>query len=124
VNDPRPTVLIVEDNAITRTGLAGVLDAHGYAVTTAPNGRVALDQIGGGLIPQVILLDMLMPTLDGWRFLEEFRRSPHRSVPVIVMSGVGLSQEWAAANGCAGFLRKPFDESDRFAELARVVKPA
>jgi CheY-like chemotaxis protein len=121
VTDSRPAVLIVEDNAITRAGLAAVLGQHGYAVTTAPNGRVGLDLLSGGLVPAVILLDMLMPDVDGWHFLDAHNATPRRAGPVIVMSGVGLSGEWAADNGCFDFLRKPFDERDLFDVIRRAV---
>jgi CheY-like chemotaxis protein len=118
------TVLIVEDNAIARAGLATVLAQHDYAVTTAPSGRVAMDLILGGLIPDVILLDMLMQDVDGWQFLAELKRTRGRVAPVIVMTGVGLSAEWATDNGCAALLKKPFDEPDLFAAISRALKPA
>jgi CheY-like chemotaxis protein len=101
-----------------------VLDQNDYAATTAHNGQVALDLLGRGLVPDVILLDMLMPVLDGWRFLEELKRMPVRPVPVIAMSGAGLSAEWAADNGCADFLKKPFDDHDLFAAISRALNPA
>jgi CheY-like chemotaxis protein len=122
VSKSRPTVLIVEDNAITRAGLAAILDQHGYTVSTAPNGRVALDLLVGGPLPRLILLDMLMPDVDGWRFLDRLKTMSLWAVPVIVMSGVGLSSEWAAANGCFDFLRKPFDERDLLATVARALE--
>jgi CheY-like chemotaxis protein len=71
----------------------------------------------------VILLAMLMPAMDGWHFLAELKKTAYRSVPVIIMSGVGLSEEWAAANGCFGFLRKPFVERDLFDIISRAIKP-
>jgi adenylate cyclase len=117
------TVLIIEDSAIARAGLAAVLSHHGYAVTTAPTGEVALDLVLGGITLDVILLDMLMPDVDGWRFLEDLKRTRGRSVPVIVMSGVGMSLEWAVDNGCVGFLRKPFGDRDLFATITRAIKP-
>lgn len=122
MNESRPTILIVEDNAITRAGLAAILDHHGYAVVTAPNGKVALDLLSSGVVPRVILLDMLMPDVDGWRFLERIKTMPLWAVPVVVMSGVGLSTEWAAANGCFDFLRKPFDERDLLTTVGRAIE--
>jgi two-component system response regulator MprA len=124
VADSRPTVLIVEDHAVTRAGLTTLLGEQGYDVATAAHGRAALDLLRGGLNPDVVLLDMLLPELDGWKFLPELRKTPQGSVPVIVMSGIGLSQEWAKAAGCADFLRKPFDERALFASLSRALKPA
>src|SRR4051812_2934602 len=85
------TLLVVEDNAITREGLAVVLRREGYAVVTAANGREALDCLRAGSAPALILLDMMMPAHDGWWFLEKRRRDPWlASAPVIITTGVGV----------------------------------
>jgi CheY-like chemotaxis protein len=121
VNNSRPSILVIEDNAITRAGLATILDQHGYAVTAASTGRVGLDLLSGGLCANIILLDMLMPELDGWHFLERVRGTPFGRIPIVVMSGVGLSKEWATAAGCFDFLRKPFDEQDLLTTIGRAL---
>ena len=122
VTDSRQTVLIIEDHAVTRAGLAAILNDKGYAVSTSPHGRHALQLLHGGLKPNVILLDMLMPEVDGWRFLEEIKGTPFHYISIIVMTGVALSQEWATANGCIDFLRKPFDERDLVESIGRALK--
>jgi two-component system cell cycle response regulator DivK len=118
----RKTVLIVEDNEVARECLVGVLRRHGYDAISATDGGAALALLGGKASPDLIVLDMLMPSVDGWRFLERIKATPLAATPVIVMTGVGLSPEWAAANGCAGFLRKPFDEVQLVAEIGRVLR--
>jgi CheY-like chemotaxis protein len=61
---------------------------------------------------------MLMPVLDGWRFIEELQKwSEPLSVPVIVTTGTILTREWARQKGCAGFVRKPIDPELLLAEL-------
>ena len=62
-----------------------------------------------------------MPVLDGWHFLDRLKKSPHGSVPVVVTTGTILSREWAAAHGCAGFLKKPVEEADLLAEFRRCL---
>src|SRR5262249_10918994 len=110
------TILIVEDNAVTREGLAVLLSRAGYATLTAKDGREALDTLARGA-PDLMLLDMLLPVVDGWRILE--RRDT--SVPVIVVTGTILSPEWAAEHGAAGFLKKPVEEAELLAEVRRVL---
>jgi CheY-like chemotaxis protein len=76
-----------------------------------------------GTPPDLILLDMVLPFVDGWRFLDLFRAGPLASTPVILTTGTGLSRDWAEAHGCAGILHKPFDEEDFIAEIRRVLRP-
>src|SRR2546429_220201 len=109
MSEPAKTLLVVEDNAVAGEGLAVVLRRAGYEVTTATNGRKALDLLVSGPAPDLVLLDMLMPVLDGWHFLEHLRRQS-AAPSVIITTGTILTKEWAAAKGCVGFLRKPFEE--------------
>jgi CheY-like chemotaxis protein len=103
------TILIVEDNAIAREGLAVLLRRESYDVVLTADGQQALDLLHEGLDPGLVLLDMLMPVLDGWGFLEVVKRlQPPLTGPIIVMSGKGvIGREWARAHRCAGYLRKP-----------------
>jgi CheY-like chemotaxis protein len=123
-DQPPKTILVVEDDAAARTALAAVLLESGYAVAPAQNGRVALDLLAAGLPADLILLDMLMPELDGWHVLGRLRETPHATVPVVMMTGSVLSREWAAEHGCAGFLKKPIDEAELLVEIGQVLNPA
>lgn len=70
----------------------------------------------------LILLDMLMEGVDGWRFLEVLQHWPQRlAVPIIVTTGTILTREWAEQNGCQGFLRKPIEEQALFEEVERCL---
>jgi two-component system chemotaxis response regulator CheY len=89
---------------------------------TATDGGAALALLAGGAKPDLIVLDMLLPAVDGWRFLDRVKGTPHASIPVVVATGVGLSPEWAADKGCAGFLRKPFDDAQLVAEIGRILR--
>src|SRR5262249_47645719 len=117
-----PTILVVEDDAVTREGLAALLGRAGYRVALAANGAEALHFLGAWPTPALILLDMLMPVLDGWHFLEALRRqAPAPAVPVIVTTGTVLSREWARDHGCPGFLRKPIEPEALSEEIRRCL---
>jgi CheY-like chemotaxis protein len=116
------SLLIVEDDDVAREALTALLDQHGYRTTAYPDGRQGLDYLRAGGRPDAILLDMLMPVLDGWRFLEELQKwSEPLSVPVIVTTGTILTREWARQKGCAGFVRKPIDPDMLIAELNHCI---
>ncbi|MBL8794181.1 MAG: response regulator [Planctomycetia bacterium] len=111
-NPPAPrTILVAEDDAVTREGLASILQRAGYTVAGAAHGQEALDYLLAHSCPQLILLDMLMPVLDGWLFLRELRRLPGcAEIPVIVVTGMSVaSPEWTQALGAVALVRKPVD---------------
>lgn len=83
-------VLIIEDEAGIRDTLKEVLELEGFEVFTAENGRAGLDLLGRLGAPCLILLDLMMPVMDGWQFLEEIKTPGHRwaDVPVAVVSAV------------------------------------
>ena len=86
-------ILVVEDDASTRDLLRAVLSKDGWTVQTAENGRIALEQIGE-VRPGLVLLDLMMPEMDGFTFIEEFRRLPWASeVPVVVLTAKDLTGE-------------------------------
>lgn len=82
-------VLIVEDDAAIRNGLADLLELEGFSVSRAENGRVSLNQLQAGLRPDAIVLDLVMPVMDGLRFLKTLRRTGHAGIPVFVVTNVG-----------------------------------
>jgi len=100
-----PLVLVVEDDRDIREVIAEVLALAGYRTCTAPNGRMALEQARVDR-PDLIVLDLLMPVMNGWQFMEAQRRDPElATIPVVVVTAA-LD---ANAEGAAGFLQKPFD---------------
>ncbi len=119
------TILLVEDNEVVREGMAHVLRREGHAVALAANGREALAALRAGLRPALVLLDMLLPGLDGWRFLEQWRADPALPpAPFVVVTGLAVaSQEWAASLGACGLIRKPVETEDLLREVARCLPP-
>jgi CheY-like chemotaxis protein len=84
-----PTILVVEDDRDTRTLVADLLREEGYRVATAENGRLALDRLRQGERPTLILLDLRMPVVDGWTFLDVQRDDPGiPAIPVLIFSTV------------------------------------
>jgi len=85
-------VLVVEDDASTRSLFKRLLEKEGWAVVEAENGRVALEQLAG-VQPCLILLDLMMPEMDGFEFLEEMRRQEAwRHIPVVVVTSKDLTE--------------------------------
>ena len=82
-------VLIVEDDPAIRQGLAELLEVEGFAVSRADHGRASLSLLEAGLRPDVIVLDLVMPVMDGLYFLKAIRGTEHAAIPVIVVTAVG-----------------------------------
>lgn len=115
---PPPNILVVEDDEGPRASLGAILTAEGYEVAPAADAREALNLLATGLRPALILLDMIGPNVDGWRFMALRRIDPELDrIPVVVMTGLTVaSDEWARSLGAV--LRKPID-SARLLELVR-----
>jgi two-component system cell cycle response regulator DivK len=119
---PEPAlILVVEDNEPTRELVAAALEGAGYRVAPAADGREALHHLEGGPSPDLILLDMLMPGLDGWHFLERLRRLGPPRIPVVVTTGTCLCREWAEAHDCQGFVPKPVEPDALLREVRRCL---
>jgi CheY-like chemotaxis protein len=102
-----PTVFIVEDDLDTREMLARFLELEGFHVESAENGKLALERLGGtGAC--VILLDLMMPVMDGWQFRQaQMQNDRLKDIPVIVVSAAGRDRiERIDANA---YLAKPVD---------------
>jgi CheY-like chemotaxis protein len=115
-------VLIVEDDPDLREMMAQLLTLEGFHTAAVANGREALNYLQtGDHPPEVILLDLMMPVMDGWEFRRQQQANPAvADVPVIVLSA--LDQSRAANVNAAAFLKKPLD-FDRLLELVRRYCP-
>jgi CheY-like chemotaxis protein len=110
-------VLIVEDDADLREMMAQLVMLEGFEVEAVANGKEALDYLKRGGKPDLILLDLMMPVMDGWEFRRRQREDPQlASVPVIVLSALDPSR--AADVDGLEFLKKPLD----FDRLVRLVR--
>jgi CheY-like chemotaxis protein len=112
------SIAVVDDDADLRETLGELLQDEGYAPRLFENGRVALDFLRGGGRPQLILLDLMMPEMNGWQFRQEQLRDARlRDIPVVVMTasrGVGDGDLSGAE-----ILQKPIGLGDLLAAIER-----
>jgi CheY-like chemotaxis protein len=116
------TILVVEDDADAREALSELLTISGYPVASAENGLAALDQIRNWeAVPALILLDLLMPVMDGHAFLHEARKDRRmENVPIIVIT----ADLWAQPAAADAILRKPINPKLLLRLIRRFLKPA
>lgn len=111
---PAATVLVVDDDEGIRSAVAEILEGFGYRVAVAADGVEAAELLEVGLEPSAIVLDMMMPRMDGWTFLEKLRASERfHGVPVVVASAMVERPP----RGADALLHKPFNVG----ELQRAV---
>jgi CheY-like chemotaxis protein len=108
------SVLLVEDDRDIREAVSAVLEAEGYTVLLAGNGEEALAILERGQ-PCVVLLDLMMPVMNGWDFMEEVRKSRRLDdLPVVVVSAYSERK----AEGVRRVLKKPLDVNQLLAAVA------
>jgi CheY-like chemotaxis protein len=102
-------ILLVEDDPDIREDLAEILVDEGFQVATAPHGRDALDQMREGPLPDLVLLDLMMPVMDGFQFRSAQLADPVLAqVPVVVLSGAADMLTQVHAIHARDVVRKPF----------------
>jgi signal transduction histidine kinase len=113
-------ILIAEDDRAVLETLVAVLQDEGYEVSRASDGREALERLEEDVAPDLILLDLRMPVMDGWTFRNVQRRDSHLApIPVVAMSADATAR--AQAISADAFLRKPLDLEDLLATIRRVL---
>jgi DNA-binding response OmpR family regulator len=117
----RGPVLIVEDDPDIRAALADVIAEDGHEIMTAVNGRDALDQLRATDVPpSVIVLDLMMPVMDGWQFAAGLREvAAWSTIPIVIVSAGDDVESEARALGARGHLRKPVDLDELLAMVVR-----
>ena len=115
------TVFIVEDDVDTREMLGRFLELEGYQVGSAPNGKAALELLDAGAPACVILLDLMMPVMDGWQFRrEQVQHAALANIPVIVVSAAG--QERIRQIDADAYLSKPVDLDELLAQVTQYCR--
>jgi CheY-like chemotaxis protein len=113
-------VLVVDDDDGVRDMLATVLEIAGYKVAVASDGLDALTQLEEHR-PALILLDLMMPRMDGFTFADELRRRGLRpAVPIIVISASGVAQQGARTIAADDCVVKPFNLDDLLQKVDRL----
>ena len=120
MNDGATTVLVVEDDFDLRDALVPILEYEGHRVVSAANGKEALERLQTMPPPSLILLDLMMPVMDGEEFRARQLRDPTlASIPVVVVSAHASAEERAALLGAAGCVKKPFEIEDLLEQVRR-----
>ena len=115
-------VLVVDDDQDIRDLLVAVLSEDGYIAQSARNGREALDKLKDWPA-DVVVLDLMMPVMDGWTFAERLREQ-QRKIPIIVLSAANDVKRQAEKVGAVDVIPKPFDLDTLLPRIERVTGPA
>lgn len=100
-------ILVVEDNIDIQESLKATLENEGYSVFTADNGKEAIDQLAKIPTPCLILLDLMMPVMNGWEFVEEINKDLMlSSIPIVVVTAIGDQKNTPQTDG---YIPKPIN---------------
>ncbi|MBV9322584.1 MAG: response regulator [Chloroflexi bacterium] len=119
----QPRILVVDDDTSIRSFVEMALDSVGYVVSTAGNGAQALE-VTDQVHPDLILLDMRMPVMDGWTFARTYRQQAGPHAPIVVITAATDAGERAAEIQADGYLGKPFDLDELLGLVSRYTAHA
>ncbi len=111
-------VLVVDDDPAIRDLVEIVLASGGYKVSTAEHGEAALERLADTQ-PDLILLDMRMPVMDGWTFARAYRQQYDTRTPIIVLTAARDAAARAAEVAADGYLAKPFNVGELLALVSQ-----
>jgi CheY-like chemotaxis protein len=118
-------ILLVEDDEDIRTDLKEILEINGYPTVTAANGAEALRRLEDSGLPALIMLDLMMPVMDGWQLRRALLDRPaFASVPVVVLSGAAGVHNEARNLGAVGYFTKPFSIRALLETIGRLWRTA
>src|SRR5689334_17397299 len=118
-------VLVIDDDPSIRQVIVYALSDEGYQVDEASDGEAALEVVGREH-PDIIIVDMKRPGMDGWGFVQRYRERYVRQAPIVVLTAAQDAAEWGADVNAESYVSKPFDLDDlleRVAALARRLGP-
>lgn len=113
------SLLVVEDNEDIRKSLRDLFVLEGFVVEEAANGREALDRLEAGWRPSLIVLDLVMPVMDGFEFLRLIQLRPERDVPVLVLTSLAYDADTRSLRERYGV-----DVLDKSTEVVRLLEIA
>ncbi|WP_436788808.1 HAMP domain-containing protein [Yinghuangia sp. YIM S10712] len=116
------TVLVVDDDARNLYAISGILELHGIRVLHAENGREGIEVLGTHPEIDLVLMDVMMPEMDGYAATEEIRRTPaHSRLPVIAVTAKAMpgDREKSLLSGASAYVTKPVDADDLIACVRR-----
>jgi CheY-like chemotaxis protein len=116
------TILVVDDEALIAMALEAALEDEGYRVVTAANGKQGLERLAETPRPELVLLDMMMPIMNGPAMLEAMAADSSLSdIPVIVLSSLSKEAVLARTTGVAAILRKPYTVDEILGAIVQVL---
>jgi CheY-like chemotaxis protein len=125
--DQAPQVLVVDDDDTIRDTIADALELEGYTVARARHGEEALSHVRAAP-PRVIVIDLMMPIMDGWTFVEQCRaESLCAGVPIVVVSAshnLRSAAQRLTANGVSAVIAKPFSLDALIGAVERLLRRA
>jgi CheY-like chemotaxis protein len=117
------TILVIDDDEDLRETVAALLELLGYRVSSAASGRAALELLDGAALPDLILLDLMMPEMSGWQFrAEQLRRPSLAKIPVVVVTASRNFDETVLE--ASSVILKPFAAEELSAAVAKALKPS
>lgn len=117
------TVLLIEDNEQNRYLTTFLLERHGYSVVPAPDGMRGIE-LAGTCAPDIILLDIQLPTMDGYAVAEALRQCPQLNhVPIVAVTSYAMvgDREKTLSAGCNGYIEKPINPDTFVSEIDRFL---
>lgn len=118
-----PLIMVIEDDEDTRSAVCEILKHLEYDVTVALHGLDALAQLRSGVRPDVILLDLMMPVMDGFEFVAEIRKQrAFADIPLLVTTAAGNAAVEAAKVTAAGHVQKPFHTEELLSAIRQALK--
>jgi two-component system, cell cycle response regulator DivK len=115
----KPKILIIEDNEQNRYLATFLLEKAGYAVIPASDGKLGIE-LAGQALPRAILLDIQLPTMDGYAVARALRSNPELNhIPIVAVTSYAMpgDREKALGAGCNGYLEKPINPETFVAEI-------
>jgi CheY-like chemotaxis protein len=116
-------ILVVDDESGVTESLSALLSDEGYHVLTALNGHQGMEKLAG-LNPDLVMLDLMMPIMDGPTMLQAIQSDPqYQDLAVVMMSSIDESIVARTCSGYAAFLRKPLEASSVLGTLSQLLEP-
>jgi len=117
-------ILVIDDDELMAQLVAAILEEEGHTLRLAENGQKGLEQVASQR-PDLIVLDMNMPVMDGFEFARQLRSNPaNRTIPVLASTAEDHTASYDAAYdaGCDGFLRKPWSKEELLARVGEFLR--
>jgi two-component system cell cycle response regulator DivK len=121
----KTTILLIEDNAKNRYLATYLLEARGFVVVPAESGPIGIE-MAGRISPNLILLDIQLPSMDGYTVARALRNIPAlKDVPIVAVTSYAMmgDREKALASGCNGYIEKPIDPETFTGEIEVFLNP-